>query len=639
MKPSTIDFPFVLSSRFLFICLLSLGIDVALFLFLFKQPDLLASAHTISFLSAITTGFVAFTLLNKQQLELSRIAIFLLLALLAFFLHGGLLASLLQTLAIPASIAIVVSATFVIFALFPTYFLIFEIPAEIKESTFCLLVVSYIVLLKLFYLGLPELIFEEAYYWNYAQHLDIGYLDHPLIVAWTIKVFTYLLGNIEFAVRLGAFLYWFVTAYFAFRLTQDIFNKSTAYRALVLIAILPAYFSFGWFMSPDAPLTACWMASVYYIYQSLIKENFNAWIFFGISLGLGMSSKYTIALLAAAIILFMLFDKNARKWFLHPQPYVAALIALMLFSPVIIWNLQHDWLSFTFQSTGRLESDHSFSLPRYISNLLITLTPTGLLSIIAVAWCSKVIIARSKEISTNFESRSYALLLTLSLFPAGVYAALSLIRASKLNWTGPCWLSLIPFLALLITQKPLFSTRKMLTWSQRAWPATVLILMFIYGAGLQYLAIGFPKTAFPQNTHLMGFEELGRNIENIKLQLEKEIGKDILIVGMDRNKISSGLAFYRAKALGNSPYDNPAFNTASEHLFGNVGLMYELWFPASEQENRTMLLVGESERDLNSNEVLSRVQTAGEIKEIIAHKMGKPTGHYYYRLVTGYHSH
>jgi dolichol-phosphate mannosyltransferase len=239
--------------------------------------------------------------------------------------------------------------------------------------------------------------------------------------------------------------------------------------------------------------------------------------------------------------------------------------------------------------------------------------------------------------SEHFENRSYWLLAWLSLFPVGVYATLSLIRASKLNWTGPCWLALIPFLALLLTQKPAFSKPRLLNWSQRAWPTTAVILLLIYGAGFHYLGIGFPNTPFPKNTHLLGFQGLGREVENIKNQIQNETGRKILVVGMDRNKIASGLAFYRAKYISHSPSNNPAFDTASEHLFGDVGLMYELWFPVTAQQGKSLLLVGESAHDLNSQAVISRVENAGEIRLIEAYKDGKLVGRYHYRLVEGYH--
>ena len=50
------------------------------------------------------------------------------------------------------------------------------------------------------------LIPEEAYYWNYSQHLDFGYLDHPPMVAWLIWLGSKFAGDTEFAVRIGAFL-------------------------------------------------------------------------------------------------------------------------------------------------------------------------------------------------------------------------------------------------------------------------------------------------------------------------------------------------------------------------------------------------------------------------------------------------
>jgi len=68
------------------------------------------------------------------------------------------------------------------------------------------LIVAYSVLLRLLLIGLPELIPEEAYYWNYAQHLALGYLDHPPLSAWLIAASVKLLGNSEFGVRFPAWI-------------------------------------------------------------------------------------------------------------------------------------------------------------------------------------------------------------------------------------------------------------------------------------------------------------------------------------------------------------------------------------------------------------------------------------------------
>ena len=104
---------------------------------------------------------------------------------------------------------------------------------------------------------------------------------------------------------------------------------------------------------------------------------------------------------------------------------------------------------------------------------------------------------------------------------------------------------------------------------------------------------------------------------------------------MDRNKIASGLAFYRTKVSSNE-YAKPAFTTASGHLFGVGALMYEFWFPTAQQNAKTMLLVDEKKDELNSEIVLSRSTPIGEIKTISTWKNGKQTGTYYYRLVNNY---
>jgi dolichol-phosphate mannosyltransferase len=609
----------------------------------------LGLAHIAGFFAALAVGLVSLAALDQRlrALPCKQWGMLGVLALLTLFLRGGLLGSLVQIVGVGDTAAEVVTALFSTLMMYAGYCWLADVQgmqgksAAVRWDIFCLAAVGYAVLLRLFYLGVPELLFEEAYYWNYAQHLDIGYLDHPLVVAWLIRLFIDLLGNTEFAVRAGAFLCWLVTAGFMYRLTREIFDRSAAYRALMLVAVLPAYFSFGFFMSPDAPVTACWAAAIYFMYQVVIKEKPRAWLGVGIALGLGMSSKYTIALLGAAFVLFVLFDRPARRWLSRPQPYGALLIALVLMSPVVIWNWQHDWISFAFQSQDRLASKFSFSLPRLIGNILIFLTPTGLLSVVALLVCRKQIDFSAGAVGVpDVQQRSRLLLIWLAVFPLAVFTAASLARASKLNWTGPLWLALIPLLARLISPMATANLPQLAIWCRRAWPATIVICLLAYGASLHWLSLGLPGIGYPKNLHLIGWRDFSRDVELLVRQARRETGQDVLVVGMDRNRIASGLAFYRTQyldAAGGDAGHHPVFETASEHLFDSVGLMYRLWFPIDQQTGKTLLLVAKDAASLSNGRVLSRVQTAGDIREIAVHKQGKPAGRYYARLVTGYH--
>ncbi len=636
--------------QLLAIGLVAIGLDSAVFRTLNVRADALATAHIAGFFAATAAGCLLLGLINRgmRTVIAARLPAIAVIALLVLFLRGGLLASLAQILAFPATIAHLIAAIFSLLACYAGY-LWFVDPrraeggsAETRWDRFCLAIVIYAVLLRLLYLGVPELLFEEAYYWNYAKHLDIGYLDHPLMVAWIIRLFIALMGNIEFAVRAGAFLCWLVTAWFSYRLTRDFLGQAAAHRALTIVAALPVYFFFGLFMSPDAPLAACWAAAIYFMHQIVVREDPRAWLWLGVAIGLGMISKYTIVLLGAAIVLYVLVDRPSRKWLTRPEPYVAALIALALFSPVIIWNWQHEWASLAFQSQDRLASKYTFSLPRFTGNVIAQLTPTGILSVIAlVAYRRQLTAGFAAPVASPVASlgRSHSLLTWLTLFPVAVFAAVSVFRVSKLNWTGPCWLGLVPYMALLVTPGPESGVPRLLTWCRRAWPPTIVACLLFYGAAVHWLGPGLPGVSYPRNTHLIGWRNFGRDIEVLVQQVTRETGREMLVVGMDRNRIASGLAFYRTQtidAAGEKTRYDPAFQTASEHLFGGVGLMYALWFPVGEQDGKTMLLVGEDVSSLSSERVLSRAKTAGDIGEIGVWKNGKPAGRYHYRLVTGY---
>ena len=69
----------------------------------------------------------------------------------------------------------------------------------------------------------------------------------------------------------------------------------------------------------------------------------------GLFAGLAMLSKYHGALLFAGAGLFVLLSPRQRFWLATPWPYLAGLVALAVFSPVLIWNAQHHWVSFLFQ--------------------------------------------------------------------------------------------------------------------------------------------------------------------------------------------------------------------------------------------------------------------------------------------------
>ncbi len=73
------------------------------------------------------------------------------------------------------------------------------------------------------------------------------------------------------------------------------FGKDAAFRAVIILCITPFFLSF--FMTPDAPLTACWAGTLFFLERALLGKSRSAFWGIGLCVGLGMLSKYTICLL------------------------------------------------------------------------------------------------------------------------------------------------------------------------------------------------------------------------------------------------------------------------------------------------------------------------------------------------------
>jgi 4-amino-4-deoxy-L-arabinose transferase-like glycosyltransferase len=96
--------------------------------------------------------------------------------------------------------------------------------------------------------------------------------------------------------------------------------------------------------------------------QIRLHESGNArwWLAAGLFAGLSLLSKFTVVMLVPALLAFMLVPSWRRRWLLSPYPWLAALIAVAVFLPVLIWNAGHDWASFRFQFV-RATATHEWS--------------------------------------------------------------------------------------------------------------------------------------------------------------------------------------------------------------------------------------------------------------------------------------
>jgi dolichol-phosphate mannosyltransferase len=604
-------------------------VDVVIFdLTIFAGVTLLAS-HIAAFAAAITLNYLLklrpSLVVAGRTRDLRLHVQWATLSLLALFLRGGVLGLLTQHWGWPPQISIVFAVAAGLAVTVPGISYVLGAPSQ---RTLTLYLIAYAMALRLVYLGTAELLPEEAYYWNYSRHLDLGYLDHPPMVAWLIRLGTSIFGQSEFGVRIGAVGCAAVTGFFTYRLTVNLFGRAGALSALLLAQCLPFFFLSGMLMTPDSPLTAAWAASLYFLERALVADQAAAWWCAGLSAGLGLISKYTIALLAPVTLACLIWHPELRGWWRRRQPYLAVMLALAVFSPVIFWNAQHDWASFAFQTSRRLADTPRFTLHRLILSALVLITPTGVAAVAVAAVRRRALPAGDDSRATV---RAWFFIRMAIVIPLSVFALFSLRHEVKLDWTGATWTAALPVMALgmaggMTTGYPTLAGLR--AWIQAAWTPTLLTLLLIYGAGLHYLVLGLPALGYGKHIELVpvGWREFSRQITDLAEAIRRETGERPTVVGMDRYVVASELAFYQ------SAQNAPSLQISSQHLFGGLGLMYEQWVPAESQEGRTMLLIALDAKDLDGKDIASHVERLGPVREATLTKDGEFVRHYYYRV-------
>ncbi len=617
----------------------AIGVDLAAFQILLLLHVGLGEAQLASF--AVATVFAFFadagSRLNRDGIaESPRYAPlrFIFVALAAAMFRGGVVALARDMVGIAPQLAIVpgiAASTAITF--FGNRWVAFRTKSADATRAACWRDASAGVCLftfglKLVYIGQTALLPEEAYYWNYAQHPALGYLDHPPMVAWLITGGTVLFGNNEFGVRFFAPFLGLVTAGFGFALARNLFGRRAAFVTVLLIAVLPYFFGISFFMIPDTPLVAAWAAALYFFERSMLGERHAAWWGVGTSIGLGMLSKYSIVLLGPAAMLFAAIDPDARRWFRRPGPYFAMALAAMLFAPVVFWGAQHQWASFVFQGPRRLASKAHFGLPALFGEVIALLAPTGALAAVLA------LIQRPAGNQADVRRKRFVTILTL--VPFGVFFVFSFTHTPALDWTGPAWLAVLPAVAVDIVEGGRGARDRLnivlMPWVSRAWPATVAGLLVLYAAVLYYLVLGLPGIPGPNTLQVpMGWPDFGRQVAGIGDAIARDTGKRPIFVGLDHYNLASETAFY-ARGPDGAPPD-----VDSAGLFvGGGGLMYEFWNKPSDRQGETLVLL--SYRASNFELPLIAAQ-CGSLSPLEEHKVvhrGRNAGVYFLRICRGY---
>lgn len=273
---------------------------------------------------------------------------------------------------------------------------------------------------------------DEAYYALWAQGLSAGYFDHPPMIAVFIRAGQEVLGDTPLGVRLFSVLAALPASWFVWRAAEELLEDP---RAGALAAVLFNATIFGFLgltlATPDAPLALFCAAMVWCAARLIRAPRPIWWLAMGLAIGLAAQSKYSGIMLAVAFALAVLALAPLRRQLLTPWPWLAALLAVLVFLPNIVWNAAHDWATLTKQG-GRVTAQAPFQpafLPEFIGSQIALATP--------LIFLFAVLGLLPRRGGTVFRpGGGWALVLILLFVPLAYFAVHALRARVEGNWVG-----------------------------------------------------------------------------------------------------------------------------------------------------------------------------------------------------------
>lgn len=331
---------------------------------------------------------------------------------------------------------------------------------------------------------------DEVYYWTFALYPDWSHYDHPPMVGWIIQLFSLnLLFDSEFFIRLASVVFMTAETYVMFRIGKEVKDaRSGLYAALLYTASIYAFVITGIFILPDTPLNLFWLLALWMAVKYFKARSPNALhlVLFGLFAGLAVLSKYTGVFLWFGFMLYvLLFDRKQLK---KPALYLSILITAVCCLPILIWNIQHDFISFNFHGdrVGLIGKINLGYFGTELAGELFYNNPVNfILALIAViaAFRGKI----------DMEKPALRLALCIALPLILLFWFFSLTRPTLPHWTAPAFNTLILLSACFLR-------------SRKAIAAALMVLVLTVGFGVVEI-----KTGLIPLDHHTEEETLGRD--------------------------------------------------------------------------------------------------------------------------------
>ena len=390
---------------------------------------------------------------------------------------------------------------------------------------------------RLVFGALIPLFGDEAYYWEWSRRLAAGYFDHPPGIAVLVRGGTALFGAIPLGVRFLPIFAGLVAGVATAAIALRLAGERGALRSALIITCMPLAAAGLVLATPDAPLLATVSLGVYGVVRAIqsprgSRASLGWWCASGVALGLSFSSKYTSILMPVGVVVAILARGSLRGRLREPGPYLACVIATLVFLPVLRWNAGHDWVSFGFQVHHGLATSARRDLLAPLKRLGDMIGgQAGLVSPILFVLLAIAVVRGLRRTSSD----AAFVLATIAAFTFLFFCYSATRQRVEANWPAPAYIAAIPLLGALAG-----STRLERWLRGGIWFAAVLSAVIYLHAAFEILPLPPRKDPIARSA---GWGELAAALDAAGRRA-KSTDRATSWIAADRYQDASELAFH-----------------------------------------------------------------------------------------------
>ena len=426
---------------------------------------------------------------------------------------------------------------------------------------------------------------DELYYIKCSTQLGLGYVDHPPFSIYILFVSRLIFGESLFAIRIIPALASSLTVLFTCLMVLKLGGRKPALIISSVCAIFaPVYLGMNSFYSMNCLDILLWSIAAYLVINIIDQSKWSYWILLGITLGIGLLNKIGFLWFGFGFFAgLILTDK--RKDLLTVKPYLCALIALMIFSPFIIWNFMNDFAHLEFIRNAVSGKYSQLDAKDFISGQILNMNPLSV-----IVWMTGL-----SYFLFNEEGRRYRILAIIYLTS---FFILIINGHSKAEYLAPAYTMLFAGGGVYIEKITAFKYK----WLKYAVVLSVIISGIIIAPFAlpvlpveKYIEYSKKLGMTPSSSEdkelselpqfyadMFGWEELARDISKVYLSLNEDERKRAVVFGQNYGQ-AGAVDFFRKKY--------PLPNAVSGHN------SYWLW-GFDKTEDPVIIIIGGNKDDL-----------------------------------------